>query len=66
MKLLAGCVVSAGLLVVAWSANAQMLAPQMLGSDGAGRSPSYQAVSDFEEPYGGMPSGRKPFSRNTA
>jgi len=49
MKLLAGCVVSAGLVLAAWSANAQMLAPY-----GAGRSP-YQTVSDFEEPYGGLP-----------
>jgi len=56
MKLLAGCVVSAGLLVVAWSANAQMLAPY-----GAGRSPSYQTVSDFEEPYGGMPPAPPPY-----
>lgn len=46
MKLLAGCVVSAGLAFTAWSANAQMLAP--------GQS-LYRTVSDFEEPYGGMP-----------
>ncbi len=49
MKLLAGCVVSAGLVFASFSANAQMLAPH-----GAGPSP-YQAVSDFEGPYGGMP-----------
>jgi hypothetical protein len=55
MKLLAGCVVSAGLLVVAWSANAQMLA-----LDGPGLSP-YQKVSDFEEPYGGPPPAPVPY-----
>jgi hypothetical protein len=46
MKLLAGCVVSSGLLLAAISAHAQVLAP-----DGAGRSP-LRAVSDFQEPYG--------------
>ena len=54
MKLLAGCAVSAGMVLVAWSANAQMLAPY-----GAGRSP-YQSVSDFEEPYGGLPPAPPP------
>ena len=48
MKLLAGCVVSSGLLLAAWSAHAQVLAP-----DGAGRSP-LRTVSDFEEPDGGV------------
>ena len=55
MKLLAGCVVSAGLVLAGWSANAQMLAPY-----GAGRS-SYQAVSDFDEPYGGLPPAPPPY-----
>ena len=54
MKLLAGCAVSAGMVLVAWSANAQMLAPY-----GAGRSP-YQSVSDFEEPYDGLPPAPPP------
>lgn len=54
MKLLAGCVVSAGLVLAAWSANAQILA-----SYGAGRLP-YQTVSDFEEPYGGLPPAPPP------
>lgn len=48
MKLLAGCAV-AGLALASWSANAQMLAPH-----GAAQSP-YQTVSDFGEPYGGLP-----------
>jgi len=55
MKLLAGCVVSAGLVLAGWSANAQMLAPY-----GAGRSP-YQTVSDFEEPYRGLPPAPPPY-----
>jgi hypothetical protein len=55
MKLLAGCAVSAGLVLAAWSAHAQMLAPY-----GAGRS-LYQTVSDFEEPYGGMPPAPPPY-----
>jgi hypothetical protein len=55
MKLLAGCVVSAGLIVAAWSANAQMLAPH-----GAAGSP-YQTASDFEEPYGGLPPAPPPY-----
>ncbi|WP_024518384.1 hypothetical protein [Bradyrhizobium sp. Tv2a-2] len=56
MKLLAGCAVSAGLVLAAWSANAQMLAPH-----GAVQSP-YQAVSDFDEPYGGVPPAPPPYA----
>jgi hypothetical protein len=55
MKLLAGCVVSAGLVLSTWSVNAQMLAPH----DASG-SP-YRLVSDFEEPYGGMPPAPPPY-----
>ncbi|HLG80850.1 MAG TPA: hypothetical protein VKY22_07525 [Bradyrhizobium sp.] len=55
MKLLAGCVVSAGLVLAGFSANAQKLE-----SHGAGQSP-YQNVSDFEEPYGGMPPAPPPY-----
>jgi hypothetical protein len=55
MKLLTGCVVSAGLALAGWSANAQMLAPY-----GAGHAP-YQTVSDFEEPYGGAPPAPPPY-----
>ena len=55
MKLLTGCVVSAGLAFAGCSANAQMLAPY-----GAGHSP-YQTVSDFEEPYGGVPPAPPPY-----
>ncbi len=54
MKLLAGCVVSAGLVFAGFSASAQMPGPQMLGAYGAAQS-RYQTVSDFEEPYGAMP-----------
>ena len=59
MKLLAGCAVSAGLLVATWSANAQTLAFY-----GPGQAP-YQTVSDFDEPYGAespapLPQGAAP------
>jgi len=54
MKLLAGCVVSAGLVFAGVSASAQIPGPQMLGAYGAAQS-RYQTVSDFEEPYGAMP-----------
>jgi hypothetical protein len=60
MKLLAGCVVSAGLVLSAGSANAQMLAPRVLAPNDAGRPP-YQLVSDFEEPYSGMPPSPPPY-----
>lgn len=60
MKLLAGCVVSAGLILTGFSANAQMLAPQILGYHGAAQSP-YQTVSDFEEPYGELPPAPPPY-----
>ena len=49
MKLLAGCVVSSGFLLAAWSAHAQVLPP-----DGGGRWP-LRAASDFQEPYGEVP-----------
>jgi hypothetical protein len=55
MKRLAGCVVSAALVLSVWSANAQMLVP-----NDTGRSP-YHPVSDFGEPYGGMPPGPPPY-----
>ena len=60
MKLLAGCVVSAGLVFASFSANAQLLSPQMLGAYGAAQS-RYQTVSDFEEPYGGVPPALPPY-----
>jgi hypothetical protein len=46
MKLFAGWVASAGLILAAWGANAQMLAPY-----DAGRA-RYQSASDFDAPYG--------------
>lgn len=49
MKLFSGWVMSAGLVLVAGAANAQMLAPY-----DAGRSP-YAAVSDIDGPYAAMP-----------
>ncbi len=52
---LAGWAVSAGLVLAAASAHAQMLAPY-----DAGHSP-YRQVSDFEEPYGGMPPAPPPY-----
>ncbi len=54
MKLFSGWVMSAGLVLVAGAANAQMLAPY-----DAGRSP-YAAVSDFEGPYAAMPPDEAP------
>lgn len=55
MKLLAGCVVAAGLALVGWPANAQTPA-----ANGAGRS-LYRTVSDFDGPYGGMPPAPPPY-----
>src|SRR5229473_1194908 len=49
MKLFTGWVMSAGLVVMATAANAQVLAPYETG-----RSP-YEAVSDVEGPYAAMP-----------
>src|SRR6266849_430952 len=49
MKLFTGWVMSAGLVVMATGANAQVLAPYE-----AGRSP-YTVVSDVEGPYAAMP-----------
>jgi hypothetical protein len=49
MKLFTGWVVSAGLVVTAAAANAQVLAPNHIGR------PGYAAVSDFEGPYAAMP-----------
>ena len=49
MKLFTGWVMSAGLVLAAAAANAQVLAPYE-----AGRSP-YAAVSDVEGPYAAMP-----------
>ena len=49
MKLRAGCVVSAGLLL-ATAANAEMRAP-----DQVGRPPYLRQVSDFVEPYEAIP-----------
>ena len=45
---------SAGLVLMAGAANAQMLAP-----DDAGRSP-YAAVSDIDGPYAAMPPDEAP------
>ena len=49
MKLFTGWVMSAGLVLAATSANAQMLAPYQIGG------PRYSAVSDFDGPYAEMP-----------
>src|SRR2546429_4768265 len=49
MKLFTGWVISAGLVVMAAAANAQILAPHETG-----RSP-YTVVSDVEGPYAAMP-----------
>jgi len=49
MNLRAGCVVSAGLLL-ATTANAEMLAPHQVG-----RSPYLRLASDFVEPYVAIP-----------
>ena len=49
MKLFSGWMMSAGLVLVAGAANAQMLAPY-----DAGRSP-YAAASDIDGPYAAMP-----------
>ena len=54
MKLFSGWVMSAGLVLVAGAANAQMLAPY-----DAGRSP-YAAVSDIDGPYAAMPPDEAP------
>jgi len=54
MKLFAGWVASAGLILAAWGANAQMLAPY-----DAGRA-RYQSASDFDAPYGEPPSTPAP------
>ena len=48
MKLFSGWVVSAGLVLMAGTANAQMLAPSDVG-----RSP-YAAVSDIDGSYAAM------------
>jgi hypothetical protein len=55
MKLRAGWAVTAGLVLAATVAHAQGLAPY-----NAGQSP-YRAVSDFEEPYGGVPPAPPPY-----
>jgi len=49
MKLFAGWIISAGLVVAAGAANAQVLAPYEVG-----RSP-YRVVSDIGGPYAAMP-----------
>jgi hypothetical protein len=54
MKLFSGWVMSAGLVLMAGAANAQMLAPY-----DAGRSP-YAAVSDIDGPYAAMPPDEAP------
>ncbi len=54
MKLFSGWVMSAGLVLVAGAANAQMLAPYEVG-----RSP-YAAVSDIDGPYAAMPPEEAP------
>jgi hypothetical protein len=54
MKLFSGWVVSAGLVLVAGAANAQMLAPYDVG-----RSP-YTAASDIDGPYAAMPPDEAP------
>jgi hypothetical protein len=54
MKQFSGWVVSAGLVLMAGTANAQMLAPPDVG-----RSP-YAAVSDIDGPYAAMPPDEAP------
>jgi hypothetical protein len=54
MKPFSGWVMSAGLVLMAGAANAQMLAPYE-----AGRSP-YAAVSDIDGPYAAMPPDEAP------
>lgn len=54
MKLFSGWVMSAGLVLAAGAANAQMLAPYDVG-----RSP-YAAVSDIDGPYAAMPPEEAP------
>ena len=49
MKLFTGWIVSAGLVLAATAANAQLLAPYEIG-----RSP-YSVASDFDGPYAAMP-----------
>jgi len=48
MKLFTGWIMSAGLVMVTTSANAQMLAPYQIGG------PRYSVVSDFDGPYAEM------------
>ena len=54
MKLFSGWVISAGLVLAAGAANAQMLAPNDIG-----RSP-YATVSDIDGPYAAMPPDEAP------
>ena len=54
MKLFTGWVVSAGLVVTAAAANAQVLTPQVLAPYETGGSP-YRVVTDVEGPYTAMP-----------
>lgn len=56
MKLFTGWVMSAGLVLTATGANAQVLAPHE-----SGRSP-YSAVSDIDDPYVAMPQEAPPYA----
>jgi hypothetical protein len=56
MKLFTGWVMSAGLVLTATAANAQVLAPHE-----SGRSP-YSAVSDIDDPYVAMPREAPPYA----
>jgi hypothetical protein len=56
MKLFTGWAVSAGLVLAAGAANAQMPTPNEIGA------PRYLAVSDFDSPYGGGRSGGGPYA----
>ena len=56
MKLFTGWVMSAGLVLTATAANAQVLAPHE-----SGRSP-YSAVSDIDDPYVAMPQEAPPYA----
>lgn len=49
MKLFTGWIMSAGLVLTAAAANAQVLVPYQVGR------PGYAVVSDFEGPYAAMP-----------
>ena len=56
MKLFTAWAVSAGMVLVAGAANAQMPGPHENGA------PRYSAASDFDSPYGGGGYGAGPYA----